>query len=371
MKNNMIILLLGIVLTAHNTPLLAQSQKRSVAVLHIDTKGLGYDPTSMGNLVRLELEKIGAYEVVDRYDVDYLIKKNQLDVSGCYGKICLVEIGKQIRVDKMFSGSVELVGEKIIIQLRMVDVQSESIELSNVKEFLNLPKNIQEMVNITLLEMYGKPTDKEIERELTAKNDLENYRNNPGRYRLQNDGPRMGFTVFTGPVVGTLQGSTIDGGYGFNNSVMFQFGYQFEKQYLNEGRFQALFEFLPMITGLDKRMIIPSFTLMNGIRDNKSGWEFGLGPTFSVVRYKKGFIDRQGNWFDNRMDNMELYDSQRFDSRGTPYLNTGFILAVGKTFRSGKLNVPVNAYWIPASNGSRFGLSFGFNAKNDDRYKDL
>jgi TolB-like protein len=349
----------------------AQSDKKKVAVLNIDTKGLNYEPSSMGNLVRLELEKLNLFEVVDRYDVEYLVKKNGLDINGCFGKICLVEMGKHLRVDKMFSGSVEMIGEKIIIQFRMIDVHSESIEGSQVKEFLNLPKNLQEMISMTLNEMYQRPINKEIERELTALNDFDNYRNNPGRYRLQNDGPRMGFTVFTGQVVGTLKGSTIDGGYGLSNTTMFQFGYQFEKQYLNEGRFQALFEFIPMITGLDKRLIIPSFTLMNGIRDNKSGWEFGIGPTFNIVRLKKGYIDRNGNWYTSRIDGVELFDHQRFDSRGTPNFNTGFIIAFGKTFRSGKLNIPVNAFWIPSDSGNRFGISFGFNAKNDDRYKEL
>ena len=47
--------------------------------------------------------------------------------------------------------------------------------------------------------------------------------------------------------------------------AMFQFGYQFEKQYLNEGNFQALFEFIPMISGLEQNTFIPSFTLMNGL----------------------------------------------------------------------------------------------------------
>lgn len=367
----MMSLLTGIVLVITATPLVAQQKKASVAVLHIDTRGLGYEPVAMGHLVRLELEKLNSYEVVDRYDVDYLIKKNQMDVSGCYGKICLVEIGKQLQVNKMFSGSVEMLGEKIILQFRLVDVEAGIIENTLVKEFLNLPKNLQEMIQITMAEMFKQPVDKEIERQLTASYDLENFRNNPGRYRLQNDGPRMGFTLLTGSAASTFKGPIIDGGFGFENTLMFQFGYQFEKQYLNEGRYQALFEFLPMITGIDKKMFIPSLTFMNGIRDNKSGWEFGFGPTLNLVRYKTGYVDRAGTWYDAPVENIETIKTQRFDSRGNPALSTGFILAVGKTFRSGKLNIPLNALWIPSNTGSRFGLSFGFNAKNDERYRDL
>lgn len=70
----MFLLITGIVLVLTPNLLFAQP-KASVAVLHIDTRGLGYDPVGMGHLVRLELEKLNIYEVVDRYDVDYLIKK--------------------------------------------------------------------------------------------------------------------------------------------------------------------------------------------------------------------------------------------------------------------------------------------------------
>ena len=52
----------------------------------------------------------------------------------------------------------------------------------------------------------------------------------------------------------------------------------------------------------------------------------------------------------------------RLDSRGDYRLGSGFVLAVGKTFRSGKLNIPVNAFFIPGKRYShRFGISFGFN----------
>jgi hypothetical protein len=181
MKKTMLLLITGIVLVFNTKQLFALEQKASVAVLHIDTRGLGYEPVAMGHFVRLELEKLNRYEVVDRYDVDYLIKKNQIDVAGCYGKICLVEVGKQLQIDKMFSGSVELLGEKIIIQLRLIDVKLGVIENSYVKEYLNLPKNLQELIQISIGTMFTQTVDKEVERQLTASYDLENVRNNPGR----------------------------------------------------------------------------------------------------------------------------------------------------------------------------------------------
>ncbi|MBA3900282.1 MAG: hypothetical protein H0X62_08760 [Bacteroidetes bacterium] len=46
-----------------------------VTVLNIDTKGLMQEPVSMGNIVRIELDRLHLFEVTDKYDVYQLIGK--------------------------------------------------------------------------------------------------------------------------------------------------------------------------------------------------------------------------------------------------------------------------------------------------------
>jgi hypothetical protein len=148
--------------------------------------------------------------------------------------------------------------------------------------------------------------------------------------------------------------------------ILSQFGYQFEKQYLNEGKYQALVEFLPMISGIDQGLFIPSVTLMNGLRNNINGFEFAIGPTFAISSRSKGFITSDGEWSKITDENKAPINSDieyRLDSKGDAYINTGLVIAVGKTIKSGKLNIPLNAYVVPGRNGWRCGFSFGFNAK--------
>src|SRR5207248_3189110 len=135
---------------------------------------------------------------------------------------------------------------------------------------------------------------------------------------------------------------------GYNSyPVMFQFGYQFEVQYLNEGNYQALFEFLPTITGFHQNVFIPSVTIMNGFRNNKNGWEIAFGPTFGLVSKANGYFDSNNDWHlknewtDSSSTNPYQIE-KRIDSRGSYELQAGFIIAAGKTFKSGKLNIPVN-----------------------------
>lgn len=361
--NYLVIVILGLITIsksshAQNSPL--------AAVLNIDTKGLNYDPIQMGNLVRVEFEKTGAYRVLDRYDLEYLVEKNGIQVEKCYGALCLSEVGKTLGVDKILSGTVELAGDMILVQFRLIDVQQGKIERSIIKQFLNIPKETPEMISLTLREFFGQTVNEELARKLTKSYDFDNLKNNPDTYVLENDGPRMGFTVFSGNAAGRIGDKRSEGGYDAF-PVMFQFGYQFEKQYLNEGRWQALFEFVPMVTGIDQGLFIPSLTIMNGFRDNYGGWEIAFGPTLNVARYSNWYRDLNSGEFlptSANISERSVEEVQRLDSRGVPRMTSGFIIAAGRTFKSGHLNIPVNLYVIPNREGARFGFSFGFNAKN-------
>jgi hypothetical protein len=109
---------------------------------------------------------------------------------------------------------------------------------------------------------------------------------------------------------------------------------------------------------------------MNGFRNNKNGWEIAFGPTFGLVSKANGYYDSNNDWHlasewsdpDSSNPNPNKIEKQ-IDSRGVAELQAGFIVAIGKTFKSGKLNIPVNFYIVPNKEGLRMGASFGFNAK--------
>lgn len=399
------------------------NKKQSLTILNVDVQGLNINSSAMGSLVRTELEKLDTFAVTDKYDINYILEKNRFSsvsyadtsklknrykvirvsgnsnnlfdkkdtlelidkynstymaernkqfVNNCFGKLCLVEIGETIGSEKMLSGSVERYGKTIIVTLRLIDVKTKSIEKTYVKEFLNLPEEIQGIIHISVREMFNYPNDKNLVAKLTERFEFDNAINNPNKDRLRLDGPRLGSVVYMGETQSRLMESKSSGGFDAV-PVMFQFGYQFEKQYLNEGNLQALFEFIPMVTGVDQGYFIPSITILHGLRSNIHGWEFALGPTMNLVTTSKGYYDQNNQWQlesnwtkdpknTNTTNPFEI--KQRLDSRGDYTLNTGFVFAVGRTFKSGKLNIPVNLFFIPSKHGSRAGISVGFNGKN-------
>jgi hypothetical protein len=241
-------------------------------------------------------------------------------------------------------------------------------------EFLNLPLEIQSMASITIKKMFGRKVDQELLTRLTKKFDYESTINNPNKNRLNLQGPRFGYAVVFGQMAERLQDPKKEGGYDAF-PAMFQFGYQFEKQYLNEGNFQALFEFIPMITGIELEMFSPSITILNGFRNNKSGWEIAVGPSIGLGEYD----DRakiNGRWYTKAeiTGNPELSKLKKdldyhlekvLDSNsGNVDFSAALVFAIGKSFKSGKMNIPINFWFtIPTDDGFRIGISAGYNTK--------
>ncbi|OYU94895.1 MAG: hypothetical protein CFE21_14545 [Bacteroidetes bacterium B1(2017)] len=373
MKNVNKLAFLGLVfLQLFSTSLLAQTAKikPTLTVLNIDTKGVTLDPTQMGNLVRIELDKLDMFDVTDRYDVAYLIDKNKLNITNCYGKMCLLEIGNVIKSEYMFTGSAELYGETIVMTFRLVNIQQGSVTKTTVMEFLNLPLEIQNMTGITIRKMFDKPNDDVELARLTKKFNYESATNNPNKERVNLQGPRFGYTFIFGKNADILRMSKESGGFEAY-PAMFQFGYQFEKQYLNEGNYQALFEIIPSVSGIDQQMFVPTLTLLNGFRNTKNGWEIAIGPTFSLANYSQMAFYNNQYYTQDQISTMGVTDvtfEKRLNSNGTLGIGSALLLGVGKTIKSGKMNIPVNAFiTVPTHDGFKIGISVGYNSKNTSK----
>jgi hypothetical protein len=258
----------------------------------------------------------------------------------------------------MLTGSAEKFGEKIIVILRLLDVTSGKVEKTDVMEYLDQQNEMQTMVRLSVNNLLGIPNDPNLV------NLLINYDRpiTSAKTTVKLNGPRMGAAWTTGRIAGRLEAPKSEGGYNMY-PVTSLFGYQFEKQYLSSGQFQALVEFVFMINGLESGSISPSLTFLNGFRFNKSGFEFGIGPVFRGIQVADGYYDEYNKWhLKKEMPEGANYQiEESLDRRGKVTLNTGLIIAIGRTFKSGYLNMPVNLYVSPRKEGTTVGLTFGFN----------
>ncbi len=368
------LILTALSLISFSTFLISQNlidKKPTVAIVDFDTRGYNINHSEVIQYTINELIRVDKFEIIDKYDIEYFIDRDSLNVKNCFSKICLSEIGEKLNADKMFTGSISKLGDKVIITLRLLDVKTKSFQDVHIKEFLVIPGSEFSMLRVCMNEMFGLPNQTDLVSKLTQKTEFDNSINNPYALRLRADGPRMGITYATGYLGDVLQKPLNKGGYD-GVPYMFQFGYQFEKQYLNEGNFQALFEFIPMITGLDQGQLIPSITFLNGIRNNTNGWEFAFGPTLSLSRKANGYLNDNNEFIINASSSLTLAEEAASlnkpmqelpDSRGSETISFGFLFAAGKTIKSGKLNLPINIFVVPGKSGVRFGLSIGWNGK--------
>lgn len=342
-------------------------KKPSIALVDFDCSGYVINPLQVRQYVINELIRIEKFQVIDRHEVEYIAEIDSLNPIGCFSRPCLTIFGKKMKVDYMFTGDLIKMGDYTNISLKLLNVSTGEFEKMKTQEFLLIPGSEMAMLRVSINEMFGIANDAETVKKLTIRSDFDNTLNNPYKLRLRNDGPRMGFVFVSGLNGEILKDKKGNGGFESAYAGQFQFGYQFEKQYLNEGNFQALFEFIPNISGIDQGRLIPSFTFLNGLRNNKNGWEFGIGPTITISKIAEGFYDSSdNNKWKVRSENLNPnnYDIEsRLDSRGESLISTGLVIAVGKTFKSGKMNFPFNAFIIPNKNGMRFGLSFGWNGR--------
>ena len=102
--------------------------------------------------------------------------------------------------------------------------------------------------------------------------------------------------------------------------------WQFERRlYTSNDGVTALMEWVPLISGLEQGVALPSLNWLAGIR-TASGVEFGIGPNITPV-------------------------------------GVGLVVAAGVTVRSGALNVPLNVALASSSSGLRVSVMTGFNIR--------
>ena len=134
-------------------------------------------------------------------------------------------------------------------------------------------------------------------------------------------GPRVGFTYITPGKTADFLKNDLE-----MNTLFTQFGWQFEHQYFAlESGVSGLVEFIGLIGGLEQGKFLPSASGLIGIRNSRGG-EFAFGPNLSLS-------------------------------------GAAFVFAFGHTFQTGDLNFPINFAVVPSSNGVRFSLLTGFNAR--------
>jgi len=111
----------------------AQSTKRLTLAVN-DFVGKGVDASSatiISDRVRAELINSGKFRVIERSQMDAILKEQGFQQSGvCDSAGCDVKMGQLLGVDRMIVGSVGAIGDMFTMDARVIDVGTGEVSYS-------------------------------------------------------------------------------------------------------------------------------------------------------------------------------------------------------------------------------------------------
>ncbi len=135
----LVLLLLSICLPSA----LFSEDRKVLAVPAIEAKGVSESIASTcRNILEAALIKTGAYSVMSYTDVEEILEAQAFSLSGCTDDSCAIEIGELLSAEKIVVGSLDGIGEAMVLTIRLVDVEKGNIEKAEVIDIDKL-ENLQ------------------------------------------------------------------------------------------------------------------------------------------------------------------------------------------------------------------------------------
>lgn len=137
----------------------AQNKMR-IAVMDFQADGIpGATARRVSELIRTEMVNVGEVMIIERNQMDKILKEQGIQQMGCTDASCAVQIGQMLSVNKILIGTVMKMGTKIIINGRIVDVEKGSINFAAKQEAMtedDLPNAVTDFTRKLTARMQSK-----------------------------------------------------------------------------------------------------------------------------------------------------------------------------------------------------------------------
>ena len=108
----------------------------SLAILDLEGRGIStIEAASLTDRLRTALVRIGAVTVVERGQMQQVLKEQDFQLTGCTSDECAVEVGQLLGVSTMVAGSIGKVGSTYSIDIRTIDVGTGKITHSMFRDY--------------------------------------------------------------------------------------------------------------------------------------------------------------------------------------------------------------------------------------------
>lgn len=111
-----------------NNALSQQNKDLNIAVIDFVAKGVSQDEAGLlTDLLRSDLVRTRVFTVLDRNNMQKMLKEQAFQNSGCSDSTCAVEIGKVLNMKYMVVGAFSKFGSTYVLVSDMIDVESGEI----------------------------------------------------------------------------------------------------------------------------------------------------------------------------------------------------------------------------------------------------
>src|SRR3989339_890913 len=124
-------------------------EKIKIAVMDLDAKNVPKATAfAVSDLLRNDLYASKKYTIVERSQMEKILKEQMFQQTGCVSTECAVEVGKILNATQMIVGSISTLGLEYSITIRVVDVETTETKFSATlsckyeAEFKNVSKAI-------------------------------------------------------------------------------------------------------------------------------------------------------------------------------------------------------------------------------------
>jgi len=113
--------------------LFAQS---TIAVTELDNLGISENEAkALTDRLRFEFHQSGNFIVLERTNMDEVLKEQEFQLSGCVSDECIIEMGKLLAVENIIGGSISIVGSTYSVSIRLISVETGTVVGSAQKDF--------------------------------------------------------------------------------------------------------------------------------------------------------------------------------------------------------------------------------------------
>ncbi len=136
------------IITSLQTVNAFSANRMCLAVMDFNAKGVSkVIANAITDLMRAEIVDTGRFIVVERSQMDVILKEQGFQQTGCTDSSCAVEIGKLLSANKVLLGEVNQIESSTIITVRIVDVEKGVAEFSS-SEKLETINSIDKTVKV-------------------------------------------------------------------------------------------------------------------------------------------------------------------------------------------------------------------------------